>query len=39
MHPKELEDMFYSFAGPYFNKLILYGALGFVFGLFTLIEL
>ena len=38
MHPKELEDMFYSFAGPYFNKLILYGALGFVFGLFTLIE-
>ncbi len=39
MHPKELEDMFYSFAGPYFNKLILYGSLGFFFGLFTLIEL
>ncbi len=39
MHPKELEDMFYSFAGKYFNKLILYGSLGFFFGLFTLIEL
>ena len=39
MHPKELEDMFYSFAGPYFHKLILYGSLGFFFGLFTLIEL
>ena len=39
MHPKELKDMFYSFAGPYFNKLILYGALGFFFGLVTIIEL
>ena len=38
MHPKELEDMFYSFAGPYFNKLILYGSLGFLFGLLTLIQ-
>ena len=38
MHPKELEDMFYSFAGPYFNKLILYGSLGFLFGLITLIQ-
>ena len=38
MHPKELEDMFYSFAGPYFNKLILYGSLGVLFGLFTLIQ-
>ncbi|MFK5938002.1 MAG: DUF445 family protein [Sulfurimonas sp.] len=37
MHPKELEDMFYSFAGPYFNKLILYGSLGFLFGLVTLV--
>jgi hypothetical protein len=36
MHPKELEDMFYSFAGTYFNKLILYGALGFLFGLGTI---
>lgn len=36
MHPKELEDMFYSFAGPYFNKLILYGSLGFLFGLATI---
>ena len=36
MHPKELEDMFYSFAGPYFNKLILYGSLGFIFGLGTI---
>jgi len=38
MHPKELEDMFYSFAGPYFNKLILYGSLGFIFGLATLFQ-
>jgi len=38
MHPKELRDMFYSFAGPYFNKLILYGSLGFIFGLITLFE-
>lgn len=38
MHPKELENMFYSFAGPYFNKLILYGSLGFLFGLLTLIQ-
>jgi hypothetical protein len=37
MHPKELEDMFYSFAGPYFNKLILYGLIGFFFGLGTMI--
>jgi len=36
MHPKELEEMFYSFAGPYFNKLILYGSLGFLFGLATI---
>ena len=36
MHPKELEDMFYSFAGAYFNKLILYGSLGFLFGLGTI---
>ena len=38
MHPKELEDMFYSFAGPYFNKLIMYGSLGFFFGLLTLFQ-
>jgi len=37
MHPKELEDMFYSFAGTYFNKLILYGSLGILFGLATII--
>jgi hypothetical protein len=37
MHPKELEDMFYSFAGPYFNKLILYGLIGFFFGLGTIL--
>ena len=36
MHPKELEDMFYSFAGPYFNKLIMYGSIGFFFGILTL---
>jgi len=39
MHPRELEEMFYSFAGPYFNKLILYGSMGFIFGLITLIQL
>lgn len=38
MHPKELEEMFYSFAGAYFNKLVLYGSLGFIFGLLTLIQ-
>ena len=32
MHPKEIEEMFYSFAGDYFKKLKLYGAFGAVFG-------
>jgi len=32
MHPKEIEEMFYSFAGNYFNKLIIYGIGGAVFG-------
>jgi len=32
MHPKEIEEMFYSFAGGYFKKLKMYGAIGAVFG-------
>ena len=37
MHPKEIEEMFYSFAGSYFNKLKLYGGIGAVFGLPSLV--
>jgi len=33
MHPSELEDMLNSFAKVYFNRLILYGAYGAVFGI------
>ena len=33
MHPKEIEEMFNSFAKSYFNKLTLYGVGGAVFGL------
>jgi len=32
MHPKEIEEMFNSFAKSYFSKLKLYGAFGAVFG-------
>lgn len=34
MNPKEIEDLFYSFAGKYFNTLILYGWLGGIIGIF-----
>jgi uncharacterized membrane protein YheB (UPF0754 family) len=33
MSPKEIEELFYSFAGKYFNKLELYGIGGAVFGI------
>ena len=33
MHPKEIEDMFNSFAKNYFTKLKLYGGFGAVFGI------
>lgn len=33
MNPKEIEDLFYSFAGKYFNTLILYGWLGGIIGI------
>ena len=33
MHPKEIEDMFNSFAKSYFTKLKLYGVFGAVFGI------
>ena len=33
MHPKEIEDMFNSFASSYFTKLKLYGGFGAVFGI------
>ncbi|MCL0052064.1 DUF445 family protein [Peptococcaceae bacterium] len=33
MNSKEIEDMFYAFAGDYFKRLILYGSFGGVFGL------
>ncbi len=33
MHPSELEEMLNSFAKVYFNRLILYGAYGAVFGI------
>ena len=32
MHPKEIEEMFNSFAKSYFDKLTLYGVGGAVFG-------
>lgn len=32
MHPREVKEMFHSFAGPYFNKLRCYGAFGGIFG-------
>jgi uncharacterized membrane protein YheB (UPF0754 family) len=33
MHPKELEDMLNSFAKIYFNRLIMYGGYGALFGI------
>jgi hypothetical protein len=35
MHPAEIEGVFYSFAGPYFKKIILYGWIGLFGGLLS----
>jgi uncharacterized membrane protein YheB (UPF0754 family) len=35
MHPKQVEKMFYKFAGRYFNKLIIYGWIGSFGGLIS----
>ncbi|GMO45518.1 MAG: hypothetical protein Ta2B_26570 [Termitinemataceae bacterium] len=35
MHPKQVEKMFYKFAGTYFNKLIAYGWIGSAGGLIS----
>ena len=33
MDPREIHELFKSFAGEFFNKLYLYGSFGFVFGI------
>ena len=33
MDPCEIHELFKAFAGEFFNKLYLYGSLGFVFGI------
>ncbi|MDR2795861.1 MAG: hypothetical protein LBB47_04025, partial [Spirochaetaceae bacterium] len=35
MHPAEIENVFYGFAGPYFKKIILYGWIGLFGGLLS----
>jgi uncharacterized membrane protein YheB (UPF0754 family) len=35
MHPRQIEKMFYKFAGPYFSKLIAYGWIGLFGGLIS----
>ena len=32
MHPKEIHDLFKSFAGDFFIKLYIYGGFGLIFG-------
>jgi hypothetical protein len=33
LQPEEVEEMFRSFAQPYFNRLILYGGVGALFSI------
>ena len=33
MHPREIHELFKSFAGDFFIKLYIYGGFGFVFGI------
>ena len=32
MHPREIHELFKSFAGDFFVKLYIYGGFGFIFG-------